>query len=263
MGKRNWNIFINSIFFVLGLGLVFSLLGVLLQTVLSNVSYIVQTWLGRIGGVIIILFGLYLLGLIKPKFLMREYKLKVNRKFSSQYLTSFVFGAAFAVGWSPCVGAILGAILTLAVTQPTSAFFLLFAYSLGLGLPFLVVGLFTNQAKVWISKSGRFLQYINYIFGVILIILGIFVFTSQLSRIANFALLTNILLSLNIGGLSNAGTLNVLVAFLAGLGSFLSPCVLPLIPAFLAYLGTTVKDENKDESQSKETDAKGKITNEN
>lgn len=241
---RDWNVFINSIFFVLGLGLVFALLGVLLQTVLSNISYEVQIWLGRVGGTIIILFGLYLLDLIKPKFLLREHKLRVNRKFKSQYLTSFVFGAAFAAGWTPCVGAILGAILTLAVTQPTSAFFLLFAYALGLGLPFLLVGLFTNEAKVLISKTGKWLQYINYVFGVVLIVLGVFVFTSQLSRIANFEFITNILLSLNIGGIGGAESLNILVSFFAGLASFLSPCVLPLIPAFLAYLGTTVKDEN-------------------
>ena len=83
MAKRNWSIFINSIFFVLGFSVIFSLVGVLLQSVLSNVSYQVQTWLGRVGGIIIILFGLYLLGLIQPKFLQKEYKLRVKKKFKS------------------------------------------------------------------------------------------------------------------------------------------------------------------------------------
>jgi len=69
--KRQWNIFINSVFFVLGFSVIFSLLGVLLQGVLSGFSFEVQKWLGRIGGLIIILFGLYLLGLIKIKFLER------------------------------------------------------------------------------------------------------------------------------------------------------------------------------------------------
>lgn len=241
--KRNWNIFLNSIFFVLGFSTIFSLVGVLLQSVLLNISYKVQIWLGRIGGVVIILFGLYLLGLIKPKFLMREYKLKVKRKFKYSYITSFIFGAAFAVGWTPCVGAILGAILTLAVTNPGSAFFLMFSYSLGLGIPFLLVGLFTNQSQKLISKAGKWLSYINYIFGIILILLGIFVFTNQLSRIANLAFASNFLIWLNIGGLGAAGTLNIFIAFLAGLVSFLSPCVLPLIPAFLAYLGASVTSE--------------------
>ena len=69
--KRNWDIFFSSVFFVLGFSLIFSLGGVLLQSILSNVAYTVQTWLGRNGGIIIILFGLFLLGLITPKFLQK------------------------------------------------------------------------------------------------------------------------------------------------------------------------------------------------
>src|SRR3989338_6932435 len=105
--KKQWSIFINSVFFVLGFSIVFSLVGVLLQSVLSNISYIVQKWLGYFGGTVIIFFGLYLLGLVKIPFLEKEHKLKVKRKFKYSYLTSFVFGSAFAVGWTPCVGAIL------------------------------------------------------------------------------------------------------------------------------------------------------------
>jgi len=235
---KQWGIFINSIFYVLGFSLVFSLVGVLLQSVLSNVAVEVQKWLGRIGGTIIILFGLYLLRLIKIPWMQREHKLKVKRKFKSQYLTSFVFGAAFAVGWTPCVGAVLGAVLTLAVIQPGSAFFLMLAYSLGLGIPFLLVGLFTNQAQGFIQRAGKWLRYANYIFGVVLIALGILVFTNQLSRIANLSFASDLLIGLNVSGIS-AASLNIGIAFFAGIVSFLSPCVLPLIPAFLTYLAST------------------------
>lgn len=236
--KRDWNIFFSSIFFVLGFSVVFSLVGVLLQTVLSDVGESVQIWLGRVGGVIIILFGLYMLGLIKPKFLETERKLQVKRKFSSMYITSFVFGAAFAIGWTPCVGAVLGAVLTLAATQPSSAFILLLSYSLGLGIPFLVVGLFTNEAQSLIFKASKWLKYVNYMFGVLLIMLGILVFTGQLNRIANLAIATEILTSLNLGSVGVETSLGIGIAFIAGLASFLSPCVLPLIPAFLTYLGS-------------------------
>ncbi len=239
MGKQ-WNIFVNSVFFVLGFSLIFSLVGVLLQSILSDVSVAVQRWLGRIGGLIIILFGIYLLGLIKVSFLEREHKLKVNKKFRSSYVTSFVFGAAFAVGWTPCVGAILGAVLTLAITQPGGAFFLLLAYSLGLGIPFLIVGLFTNQAQHLITKYVSWLRYFNYVFGVVLIFLGILVFTNQLSRVANLAFASDLLLALDISSFGVGGSLNIWISFLAGLVSFLSPCVLPLIPAFLTYLASTV-----------------------
>lgn len=243
--KRNWNIFFASVFFVLGFSFVFASLGVLLQTVLSNISSQVQIWLGRIGGAFIIFFGLYLIGFIKPKFLEKEHKLKVKKKFKSIYLTSFIFGAAFAVGWTPCVGAILGAVFALAVIEPSTAFFLFLSYSLGLGVPFLLVGLFTNQAQRFISKSGKWVIYANYIFGGILIIIGMFVFTNQLSRIANFPFASNILISLDVGGIGLGTSLNLGIAFIAGLLSFLSPCVLPLIPAFLAYLASTVvKDKS-------------------
>lgn len=243
--KRNWDVFLASVFFVLGFSSVFALLGVLLQTVLSNISYQVQTWLGRIGGVFIIFFGLYLLGFIKPKFLEQEHKLKVKKKFKSVYVTSFIFGAAFAVGWTPCVGAILGAVLALAVIEPSTAFFLLLSYSLGLGIPFLLVGLFTNQAQNLINKAGKWITYANYVFGVILIAIGVFVFTNQLSRIANFPIASKILISLNVGGVGLGTSLNLGIAFFAGLLSFLSPCVLPLIPAFLAYLASTVINDKK------------------
>ena len=235
--KRNWRIFAASIFFVLGFSLVFSLVGVLLQSVLANVASTVQVWLGRIGGIIIILFGIYLLGLIRIPFLEQEHKLTVKRKFNSMYITSFVFGAAFAVGWTPCVGAVLGAVLSLAVTQPGTAFLLMLAYSLGLGIPFLLVGLFTNQAQRVIERSEKVITYFKYIFGVILILLGILVFVNQLSRVANLAFATTFLTSLNIGTVGS-GSLNIGIAFIAGFVSFLSPCVLPLIPAFLSYLAS-------------------------
>src|SRR3989338_7702518 len=108
--------FLNSLFFVLGFSVVFALLGVLLNTILSQSSYLIQEWLGRIGGIIIIIFALYLLGLLKLPFLEKEHKINVKKRFSITYVTSFVFGAAFAVGWTPCVGAILGAVLALAIT---------------------------------------------------------------------------------------------------------------------------------------------------
>ena len=235
--SRDWRIFFCSVFFVLGFSLVFSIVGVLLQSVLANVAYGVQKWLGRIGGIIIILFGMYLLGLIRIPFLEGDHKLKVH-KFGGAYTTSFLFGAAFAVGWTPCVGPVLGAVLTLALTQPSSAFLLL-AYTLGLGIPFLLVGLFTNQAQEWIIRSAGILKVLNRVFGVLLIALGILVFTEQLNRVANLPVLSEFLIDLNASG-PGAGSLNIGIAFLAGIISFLSPCVLPLIPAFLSYLASIV-----------------------
>ena len=178
--------FFNSVAFVLGFSVVFAMLGVLLNTILERVSYNVQTWLSRIGGVIIILFALYILGLIKINFLEREHKLKVKKKFSITYITSFVFGSAFAVGWTPCVSAILGSVFALVVTKPGLGFVLLLSYALGLGIPFLLVGLFTTQATNLINRSATVLKYFNIVVGILLLILGILVFTNKLNVVANF-----------------------------------------------------------------------------
>lgn len=192
--SKRKGIFLNSLFFVLGFSAVFSILGVLLNSILESAAYYILVWLSRLGGIIIIFFGVYLMGFIKIPFLEKEYKLTVKTKFQSRYLSSFVFGSAFAVGWTPCVGAVLGGILALAATQPGVAFSLLFSYSLGLGIPFLIVGLFAAPAAELIKRYAGFVKYLNFIFGLLLIWLGFLVFTQSLSRIANFELLNRFLL---------------------------------------------------------------------
>ena len=186
-------LFLNSLFFVLGFSLVFSALGILLNTILESVAYDALIWLSRIGGALIIFFGLYLIGLVKIPFLEREHKLAVKTKFKSKYLTSILFGAAFAAGWTPCVGAVLGSILGLAAAQPGAAFPLLLAYSIGLGIPFLLVGLFAGKATELINKYSGATRGVTIAFGVILVILGILVFTQELNKIASFDLLNQLL----------------------------------------------------------------------
>ena len=191
--SKRWDIFAASLLFVAGFSFVFSLLGVLLNTILTSVAYDVQLWLSRAGGLIIIFFGLYLTGLIRLSWLEKEYKFSITG-IRSKYVTSFLFGVAFAAGWTPCVGAALGAILGLAATKPGIAFTLLLAYSLGLGLPFIITGLFASRAAPLITKYSPVLQYVNVIFGILLIILGILIFTQTLSLVANLPLLNSFLL---------------------------------------------------------------------
>ncbi|MFA5106396.1 MAG: cytochrome c biogenesis protein CcdA [Candidatus Micrarchaeia archaeon] len=182
-------IFLNSVAYVLGFTVVFSLLGVLLNGILAGAAVEARAWLGRIGGAVIILFGLYMLGLLKLDFLESEHRFRPQIGGTrSSYIVSFLFGASFAVGWSPCVGAILGAVLTLAATQPQQSFSLLFAYSLGLAIPFLAAGAFIAQARGMVKKAGPYMRYFSIISGALLIILGILVFTDSLSRIADFGL---------------------------------------------------------------------------
>ncbi len=176
---------------MLGFSLIFSLLGVLLNTILEGIAFDAQAWLSRVGGILIVFFGLYLMEFIHLPFLEREHRFNVSGRFKSKYLTAFVFGAAFAVGWTPCVGAVLGAILGLAATAPGSAFVLLFSYSLGLALPFLIVGLFATSASKFISKYAKAMRYTRIVFGAVLVGIGILVFTQSLSRFANIDSLIN------------------------------------------------------------------------
>lgn len=188
-------IFLTSVSFVLGFSIVFAALGVLLSSVLATVAYDVQLWLSRIGGALMIIFGLSLANLISFSFLSREYKVFTPKRFSSRYLTGLVFGFAFAAGWTPCVGPALGAILGLAANAPGSAFWLLLAYAVGLGVPFLIVGFFTSAAQTFILRYEKQLARVSIIFGYILIVLGVLVFTQKLSLVANWGLLNQLLLS--------------------------------------------------------------------
>ena len=142
----------------------------------------------RVGGIIIIFFGLYLTGWLRLGFLERQWRFKLAGKRGS-YGASALFGAAFAAGGAPCVGAVLGAILGLAASEPGIAFGLLMAYAIGFSIPFLLVGLFTDQATRLIARLGIFTIWANRLFGLFLVGLGVLVFTQQLSRLANFGLL--------------------------------------------------------------------------
>lgn len=177
-------VILASLFFVVGFSVVFSVLGVLLQSVLEAYAYDLRNYLGYVGGAIIIFFGLMMMGLIKIDLLEREYKLKVSQT-KYMFVTAFLFGAAFAVGWTPCVGAVLGAVLTLAATNPGIAFPLMLAYSLGLGIPFLLAGIFISRAQRVINWLAPHLQTINVVFGAIMVILGVLVFTGYLVVVAN------------------------------------------------------------------------------
>ena len=192
------NIFLNTIYFVLGFSLIFAVLGVILNSVLSTVGIGFQSILQSIGGIVIVTFGAYLILSTKLRTLNFEKKMTRIPKFKTSYITSFGFGAAFAAGWTPCVGPILGSTFTLAATAPGAAYNSLLAYAMGLGIPFLITGAFFSQATGIIRRMVKYLKYFNPAMGALLIILGILVFTNQLSLLGNFPL-TNELINFERG----------------------------------------------------------------
>ena len=191
LGRRTrLNIFLNTVYFVLGFSLIFAVLGVILNSVLVSTvgASGFQHSLTMIGGVVIVGFGAYLILSTKLRNLNFEKKMTKLPRFKTSYITSFVFGAAFAAGWTPCVGPILGSTFALAATQPGAAYNSLLAYSMGLGIPFLITGAFFSQATGMIRKMVKHLKYFNLVMGSILIIVGILLFTNQLTLLSNIPL---------------------------------------------------------------------------
>lgn len=167
-------IFMHGLFFVAGFTVVFITMGIL-AGFLGSVLMFYRFWLETVGGVFIIIFGLFAIGAIKIPFLDAERKFSVPvffQRWSS--LNSFVLGAAFASGWTPCVGPILGSVLLLASTSGTvlTGAALLFVFSLGLSLPLLALAAGIGSAIHILARFSRFAPVISFIGGVFLIILG-------------------------------------------------------------------------------------------
>jgi cytochrome c-type biogenesis protein len=187
------DVLLSTVLFVGGFSAVFAFLGVVLGALLQGAATEVLAWLSRLAGTAVIVLGLHLTGLLRLPLLDREYRAHPGMS-KTGHLTSFLFGASFAVAWTPCVGPILGSTLALATTQPASAFPLLLAYSLGLGAPFLLVGLFPSSAFSFLKRHRKAAVRLQVAFGAVLLGMGVLVFTNRLSLLANFQLLNEVLL---------------------------------------------------------------------
>ncbi|MBI2063283.1 MAG: cytochrome c biogenesis protein CcdA [Candidatus Yanofskybacteria bacterium] len=184
--RLRWKIFSNAVFYVLGFSLVFILFGVAFSFL--GKIFVIRLWLQRIGGILIILFGLFLSGLLKLPWLSAEKQIRLPKLFTSSNKTnSFGIGVLFALGWSPCVGPLLGSILFLASGSGTVAqgTFLLMMFSLGLAIPFLITALLIGKAFTVFAKWGRMLKVINVVAGIFLIALGALLISNQFTPVFN------------------------------------------------------------------------------
>lgn len=171
----------SSFFYILGFSTVFVILGTVaagLSGFLSRFDFLIQ----KLGGLLIIFLGLNFAGFVNIPFLARERKLKLpewSKKIG--YARSFIVGVTFATAWTPCVGVILGSILTLAAVSGTAGkgALLLFSYSMGLSLPFVIVSLTLASAPKYVSFIGRYIGTISKIAGILLAVLGILLLTGS------------------------------------------------------------------------------------
>jgi len=174
-------VFYLSLFFVLGFTLIFTLLGASASW-LGKILYNKQNLIRMVGSILIILFGIHLTGIIKFKVLYSQKKINL-KKITSGSIGAFIMGLVFAFGWTPCVGPVLASILTMASMEETAlkGMFLLFAYSLGIGLPFILTALLLEKALTVFSKIKRYYLTIQIITGLLLISIGILLFFDKLN----------------------------------------------------------------------------------
>ncbi|MEJ2483770.1 MAG: cytochrome c biogenesis protein CcdA [Gemmatimonadota bacterium] len=176
--------FIHSLFFVLGFSLVFLALGAS-ATLIGRWLREYQVWIARIGGFVIALFGLYLLGLRPGMFLQRERRVHLRNK-PLGYLGSTLVGITFGAGWSPCIGPILGGILTFAATRQTmgEGLMLLGFYSAGLAVPFLVSSLALSWFLSTFDRFKKWIPWVERISGVLLLAVGILLMSGRFTALA-------------------------------------------------------------------------------
>lgn len=181
-------IILHSLSFVIGFSIVFVLLGAIAgltgRAIIPN-YYILE----RIAGSLLVAFGLFILLSIKVPWLNYEKHLAPTPGKTTGYLRSFFIGAAFSLSWTACVGPVLGSILAIASVQATAwqGAYLLAVYSLGLGLPFLIIGVAFDSLQPWLKRINRYAGIVRIISGLLLIMVGIFILTGNLSWISSLA----------------------------------------------------------------------------
>jgi cytochrome c-type biogenesis protein len=233
--SRRLATFLHAVLFVLGFSLVFIVGWGGAATTAGRLFGQYKTVIGQIGGVVVIGFGLATLGILKIPWLYYDTRPEWSPHRRNSLISSGLMGVFFAAGWTPCIGTTLGAILTLGFSQQTvgQAMVLSSGYALGLALPFLAIGLLMDRAFDLVRRLRRYQRGIQIFSGMFLVVIGAMLLAGRMTTIAIWAQRNGFFLDLPLGG---AAVPSYLIAILAGLISFLSPCVLPLVPAYVGYL---------------------------
>lgn len=179
-------IILNALLFIGGFSTVFIAFGAS-ASFLGQILITYQDHIRRIGGVMIIVFGLYLLGILNLNFLKMEHRYQFRNR-PVGYLGSFLIGIAFAAGWTPCVGPVLGTILLYASTTDSlwSGVVLLGCYSLGLGLPLFLTALGVDRFLAYFKEVRAYLWGVSTVSGVLLIVVGVMIYANSLTMITSF-----------------------------------------------------------------------------
>ncbi len=185
--ENRWETFSHGLAFVMGFSLVFVALGAAASAI-GAALYDMRIWLSRIGGVIVIIFGLHTLGVVNIPFLNVDTRRQERPDPGLGYLSSAMMGVFFSAGWAPCVGPVLGAVLTLALNSGdvNQGVVLLSAYSEGLANPYHLAALGIGRVTHLLRRQGRLIRYLSMVTGAVLVIVGVLLFTGTLERLARF-----------------------------------------------------------------------------
>ncbi len=179
---------LHTLLFIAGFTFVFVLLGAS-ATFIGGFLQEHMDIIRKVGGVLIIIFGIHVTGLVPINLLLGEKRVTVHRK-PTGYLGSFVVGLAFAAGWTPCIGPILASILMVAATEGTVSrgVLLLFIYSMGLAIPFFLSSLAMHQFLTVFNRFKKHIRIFEIVTGVFLIIVGVMIFSNYLSVLSRFSM---------------------------------------------------------------------------
>ena len=213
--------FSHGVAFVLGFSIVFVLLG-LGASALGSLLFDIRPLLTKIGGVVVVVFGLHMIGIIRIPFLQYDTRRQVLPDRRLGYLSSGLMGVFFSAGWSPCVGPVLGTILTLSLSggSITQGGLLLASYSAGLAIPFLFAATQISLVTKVIRKYGKVMRYAEIVIGVIMVAVGILLFMGRFETLANLGFFFDTIDEVALGRY-------LLIGFIAAV-------ILGLIPAFIA-----------------------------
>lgn len=177
---------LHSFCFICGFTAVFVLLGAS-ATYIGSFLHEHAIIIRKVGGVLLVLFGIHVTGLFPLKFLLSEKRVSIKHK-PAGYAGSFLVGIAFAAGWTPCIGPILAAILAVAATEERvyQGILLLFTYSLGLGVPFFLSALAMNRFLAVFNRFKKYIRICEVITGIFLMVIGVLIYTNWLSRLSGF-----------------------------------------------------------------------------
>jgi cytochrome c-type biogenesis protein len=179
--------FTHGLAFVLGFSAVFVILGVAASAFGALLAEM-RTWVARVGGIVVIVFGLHMTGVFRLRFLEYDVRIHTDPDRTWGYLSSCMMGVFFSAGWSPCIGPVLGAILTLAINSGSlaSGATLLIAYSLGLAIPFLIAALTIGWLSGRLGRYGKAMHLVEVGMGAILVVVGLMLFFDLFQRISTY-----------------------------------------------------------------------------